>query len=253
MDDINNGYIDQLYKINQLYESGELSKERYEYEKDNLKAKTDNRRYVAIYDSMDRGINLKTDGSDEEIIAVKDFKESKRIYVNKTLVRFFNTDYVFDGKPGFEIRINNPGIYYYDLANISKNIKPIKKDVFFYINKVISSTIFKTVIIGVVIFCLMDQCFKENAKEAANPENKIERHFSKFDGSYIKFREYIKSNLKNPSSFEHVETRYKDNNDGTVTVWMKYRAKNSFNAVVTEIAKCTLNINTGDFSEVVTE
>lgn len=109
------------------------------------------------------------------------------------------------------------------------------------------------VIGAIIILVAMDKCNNGNKTDEISVKDKIERNFSQFDGSYLKFREYIKSNLKNPSSFEHVETRYTDNNDGTATVWMKYRATNSFNAVVTEIAKCTLNITTGDFSNVVTE
>ncbi|WP_392471381.1 hypothetical protein ACF3OC_08355 [Sphingobacterium cellulitidis] len=111
-------------------------------------------------------------------------------------------------------------------------------------------------IIGVILF-LMDQCFKVNKDqsdyEANDPQGRIERHFSNFDGSYTKFRNYIKDNLNNPSSFEHVETRYTDNNDGTVKVIMKYRGENAFGAILTKYAKCTLNISTGDFSDVVVE
>jgi len=109
-------------------------------------------------------------------------------------------------------------------------------------------------IIGIIVF-IMDQCFKNNAKDNAlsSDKDKIERNFSKFDGSFTKFKNFIKENLKDPSSFEHVETRYNDNKDGTVTVLMKYRAKNSFGAIVTEIAKCTLDVNSGNFSNVVTE
>ena len=103
----------------------------------------------------------------------------------------------------------------------------------------------------------MDQCFKSNKQqsdyEANDPKGRIERHFSKYDGSYTKFRNYIKDNLNDPSSFEHVETRYTDNKDGTVNVIMKYRGKNAFGGIITKYAKCTLNTSTGDFSDVVTE
>src|SRR5690606_10621161 len=83
-------------------------------------------------------------------------------------------------------------------------------------------------IILVIIF-IMDQCFKSNKEqsnyEANDPKGRVERHFSKYDGSYTLFRNYIKDNLNNPSSFEHVETRYTDNNDGSVNVIMKYRGE----------------------------
>lgn len=115
----------------------------------------------------------------------------------------------------------------------------------------------KWVVIILVIVFIMDQCFKSNKKqsdlEANDPKAKIEKHFSNYDGSYTKFRNYIKDNLNDPSSFEHVETRYTDNKDGTVNVIMKYRGKNAFGGIITKYAKCTLNTSTGDFSDVVTE
>ncbi|WP_434438390.1 hypothetical protein [Sphingobacterium faecium] len=115
----------------------------------------------------------------------------------------------------------------------------------------------KWVVIILVIVFIMDQCFKSNKKqsdlEANDPKAKIEKHFSNYDGSYTKFRNYIKDNLNDPSSFEHVETRYTDNKDGTVNVIMKYRGKNPFGGIITKYAKCTLNTSTGDFSDVVTE
>ena len=119
------------------------------------------------------------------------------------------------------------------------------------------SPIFKFVLILTIVLLVMNECFKSNRAdsdyEANSPKGRIEKHFSKYDGSCISFKSFIKENLKDPSSFEHVETRYNDNNDGTVIVYMKYRAKNSFGAIVTEIAKCTLNTSSGEFSNVVTE
>ena len=65
------------------------------------------------------------------------------------------------------------------------------------------------------------------AKTKAQAERrvKIEKQFSAWDGSHITFSRAIKDNLNDPSSFEHVETRYEDK--GTyILVSMKYRAKN---------------------------
>lgn len=122
-------------------------------------------------------------------------------------------------------------------------------------NRFFNSSVLKWILIFGVIIFFMDQCFKNNAKESAlrNDPNNIERHFSQYDGSYTKFKNYIKENLKDPSSFEHVETVFTNNNDGTATVIMKYRGRNSFGAITTEIVKCTLNIATGDFSGVIFE
>jgi len=56
------------------------------------------------------------------------------------------------------------------------------------------------------------------------------------DGSNIVLTKYVKDNLNNPKSFEHVKTIYlnhgKDGKD--VKVKMVYRATNSFNAIITK-------------------
>ena len=76
-------------------------------------------------------------------------------------------------------------------------------------------------------------------------ESKIEKQFSSWDGSHKKLVEFTKNNLKDPSSFEHIETKfwppYTDNEvrisasslrQGTYTyrVRMRYTATNGFGA-----------------------
>jgi hypothetical protein len=56
--------------------------------------------------------------------------------------------------------------------------------------------------------------------------------FSPWDGSVHSVEEAIKSRLKDPDSYKHVETRFADSGSGDVTVFTQYRARNSFNAVV---------------------
>ena len=53
--------------------------------------------------------------------------------------------------------------------------------------------------------------------------------FSEWDGSHDASVRTIKRSMKNPSSFEHVETRFNDN-----TVFTTYRGTNSFGGTVTE-------------------
>ena len=64
----------------------------------------------------------------------------------------------------------------------------------------------------------------------------IESQLSKWDGSHPAAVEAVKGRMKNPRSFEHVETRYLDPGSGTFSVYMTYRGTNSFNAVVTNTA-----------------
>lgn len=54
------------------------------------------------------------------------------------------------------------------------------------------------------------------------------RCLSSWDGSFRSIIEWVKWNLKDPTSFEHVETTYSNETDGTHLIIMKYRAKNGF-------------------------
>jgi len=58
-------------------------------------------------------------------------------------------------------------------------------------------------------------------------EEKIKRAFSAWDGSHIYLERWIKKNLKDPDSYDHMETRYGDKGDH-ILVSTKYRARNGF-------------------------
>ncbi len=62
--------------------------------------------------------------------------------------------------------------------------------------------------------------------------------FSPWNGSYKPLENYIKNNLKDPSSYEHVKTMYGLVYYGTDRPYMNvktvYRGKNSFGAIITE-------------------
>jgi hypothetical protein len=63
--------------------------------------------------------------------------------------------------------------------------------------------------------------FNKNRKE------NIEKQFSGWDGSHPKLSRMIKENCRNPDSYEHIETRFRD--DGNyIFVITKYRAQNGF-------------------------
>ena len=70
----------------------------------------------------------------------------------------------------------------------------------------------------------------------------VESQFSKWDGSHRGLVNHIKSNLNDAKSFEHVETKFRDDGD-KITVVMKYRANNLFGGKVlsTTIAEVDLN------------
>lgn len=80
---------------------------------------------------------------------------------------------------------------------------------------------------------------------------RIEAGFSVWDGAHRKLEKLIETNLKDPDSYEHIETKYIDKQDH-ILVYMKYRAKNSFGGFVigNVVAKCSLD---GDVLEIISQ
>lgn len=69
----------------------------------------------------------------------------------------------------------------------------------------------------------------------------IQGQFSAWSGAHKSIERYVKQQLKDPDSYEHIETGYNDNGDHLLVI-TKYRAKNSFGgfAVETVQARCTI-------------
>lgn len=78
----------------------------------------------------------------------------------------------------------------------------------------------------------------------------IEEAFDKWDGSHLEATYLIKKNIKDPKSYEHISTKYLDNEDGTVTVMTQFRSKNSFGGYVITglIAKCSMEGKVLDYT-----
>lgn len=64
--------------------------------------------------------------------------------------------------------------------------------------------------------------------------------FSGWDGSHTELVKYVKKNMHNPKSFEHVSTTYATANDYAV-VTMTYRGTNALGAIVTEKVKAQVS------------
>lgn len=79
------------------------------------------------------------------------------------------------------------------------------------------------------------------AEKAAARKDAVRRLFSVFDGSVYAVEVGIKARLKDPDSYKHVETRASDPGVGDVTVVTQYRARNSFNAVITSVATAAVS------------
>jgi len=81
---------------------------------------------------------------------------------------------------------------------------------------------------------------QEQESKRVAMEASVKGQFSAYDGSHRQVEAAIKARLKDPSSYEHVETRYAVN-PTSITVYTTYRAKNSFNAVVPGTAVATVD------------
>ncbi len=82
-------------------------------------------------------------------------------------------------------------------------------------------------------------------------KSQVERQFSSWDGSHRAFVKIIKNNMHDPSSFDHVETKYRVEKDtGKVFVRMKYRGKNAFGGVILNQNSAYFDLE-GNFIELV--
>ncbi|MDZ7866775.1 hypothetical protein [Acidovorax sp.] len=82
--------------------------------------------------------------------------------------------------------------------------------------------------------------FQEEVARSAAVKAKYEAQFSPWNGAHRNVETAVKAAMRNPKSYEHVETRYKVT-DGGMTVFTKYRGTNAFNAVVTNTAVATVD------------
>jgi len=73
-------------------------------------------------------------------------------------------------------------------------------------------------------------------------KEEIEKQFSGWDGSHFELTEYIKDNMNNPKSYEHVETVYVDNDDFLI-VATKFRGENAFGGTVINTVRAKVDLN----------
>jgi len=68
---------------------------------------------------------------------------------------------------------------------------------------------------------------RKQAEINKNRKENIEKQFSAWDGSHPKLSRMIEENCRNPDSYEHIETRFRDDGN-SIFVITKYRAENGF-------------------------
>lgn len=72
-------------------------------------------------------------------------------------------------------------------------------------------------------------------------QNLIYKQFSNLDGSHRNLKRYVKNNMNDPKSFEHIETKYADK--GTyLYVYMKFRGSNAFGATVLNTIRAKVDL-----------
>ncbi|MFK7058696.1 hypothetical protein V3Q90_00975 [Flavobacterium oreochromis] len=72
-------------------------------------------------------------------------------------------------------------------------------------------------------------------------QNKIKLQFSSWDGSHSALKSYVKDNMNDPSSFDHIKTTYSDKGN-YLLVQMKFRGKNSFGAKIIEVVTAKVDL-----------
>lgn len=72
---------------------------------------------------------------------------------------------------------------------------------------------------------------KYEAEAEKNKPANIKAQFSGYDGSHRGLERLIKSEMNDPSSYDHVETRYTDHGN-YITVYCTFRGKNAFGGLV---------------------
>jgi hypothetical protein len=114
------------------------------------------------------------------------------------------------------------------------------------------NTIVKSVIWISIFSIMLYMCVGQ--EEPLTPEQvateSIEKNFNGWDGSHIKLTRFVKENLNDPDSYEHIETTYKVTGD-SIWLFMNYRAKNSFGGIVKEGITAIANKETGELIQVI--
>ena len=140
-------------------------------------------------------------------------------------------------------------LYFFELNKAGSWVE--NTTLFSKISNVLSSKFFLWALGILTIIFMMDQCFKETAREAQDPKHRNDQYFSGWDGSNPELVEYVKSRMNDPNSFEHVETKFYEHDGGDkLRIVMTYRGKNGFGGVVTERVGADLTKSTRTLSNV---
>lgn len=99
------------------------------------------------------------------------------------------------------------------------------------------------IILGIFVFFIYLAMSEDGNEESQIPltaaeqrAQQIESQFSAWDGAHHHLERLVKANLKDPDSYQHIKTTYRDSGSDAILVEMHYRAKNSFGGYVVDRA-----------------
>ena len=81
----------------------------------------------------------------------------------------------------------------------------------------------------------------EKQEQQAARKKLIAKQFSSWDGSHYNLTQYIKNNMNDPKSYDHVETRFGDMGSYVVVV-TTFRGKNAFGGVVKQTYRAKVDL-----------
>jgi hypothetical protein len=98
-----------------------------------------------------------------------------------------------------------------------------------------------------------DEESKTNADGTPKTERqiKVESQFSSWDGSHRGLTDLIKKSMNDPDSYEHIETRFRDDGDN-IYVITKFRGANAFGGKVINTVTARVDFS-GNVIEVISQ
>ncbi|OAQ43520.1 hypothetical protein A5893_17185 [Pedobacter psychrophilus] len=177
------------------------------------------------FEISDTNLNKSVLLTDNEVVLNKMITESKQIFEN-----IFNCHPTenFDFEEEFENKKNQKSKTLIKLEEIGEMDQPsFNRKYGWYLG------------IAIIIICLIFHFSKPKAeREAETAKKEVENNFNYYDGSHLKLVEYTKQKLRDPESFEHIETNYTDNGQ-TLSVTMIFRCNNGFGGKNNDVVNAT--------------
>ena len=92
---------------------------------------------------------------------------------------------------------------------------------------------------------------KKQLELQKNKEKLIENQFSSWDGSHRNLERFIKDNMNDPDSYDHIETRYRDEGNSLVVI-TKFRGANAFGGKVINTITARVDLE-GNVLEIISQ